>query len=64
AFCLMENKQFCAILKYQRLSTKESDMPKRTKLKEEIMFAAAVVEKRLAQHFKVHLGLLAMVLSF
>ncbi|KAG6912948.1 hypothetical protein DXG01_010873 [Tephrocybe rancida] len=52
AFRLIEKKSFRGILKYQRPSTKESDIPKRTKLQEEIIYKSKVVEMRLKEHFK------------
>ncbi|RDB19238.1 hypothetical protein Hypma_013493 [Hypsizygus marmoreus] len=52
AFTLVDKKSFRGILKYQRPATKESDIPHHTKLQEEVIYKAQVIEKRLRDHFK------------
>ncbi|KAG6905960.1 hypothetical protein DXG01_016673 [Tephrocybe rancida] len=47
AFHLIEKKSFCGILKYQRPSMKASDIPKCTKLQEEIIYKSKVVRKEI-----------------
>ncbi|GLB42145.1 putative hAT family C-terminal dimerisation region [Lyophyllum shimeji] len=52
AFTLVEKDTFRRILKYQRPATKDSDIPRRTKLQEEIMYKAGLVQRRLCERFK------------
>ncbi|KAF8801154.1 hypothetical protein BYT27DRAFT_7262185 [Phlegmacium glaucopus] len=51
-FTIVEKGPFKAILKFQRPSTKDSDIPGRSKITEEIMEKAKVVEARLRKHFE------------
>ncbi|KAH7903788.1 hypothetical protein BJ138DRAFT_990081, partial [Hygrophoropsis aurantiaca] len=40
------------LLKYQRPQTKESDIPHRTKLREEILTKAVEAEVKIREHYK------------
>ncbi|KAG6839368.1 hypothetical protein C0991_003240 [Blastosporella zonata] len=55
AFVVIEKDSFCSILRYQWPTMKELDIPKRTKLTEEIKFKADVAKRWLREHFKSEL---------
>ncbi|KAH7920372.1 hypothetical protein BV22DRAFT_1021370, partial [Leucogyrophana mollusca] len=53
SFTVVDKESFRALLKYQRPQTRESDIPHRTKLREEILTKAAEAEVKLCEHFKI-----------
>jgi len=61
-FRIVDKEKFQVLLKYQRPATKDSDIPHRTKLREEIMLKANEAIERLKKHFKVSLLLLVSLL--
>lgn len=52
-FQIVEKTKFRALLRYQRPAMKDSDIPHRTKLREEIIAKADEAIERLRAHFKV-----------
>jgi hypothetical protein len=55
-FRIVDKKQFRVLLKYQRPVTKDSDIPHRTKLRDEVILKANEAIERLKAHFKVCFG--------
>ena len=55
-FRIVDKKQFRVLLKYQRPATKDSDIPHRIKLRDEIILKANEAIERLKAHFKVCFG--------
>lgn len=53
AFNIVEKTLFCALLKYQKPSMKDSNIPHQTKLREEVIHKTEVVMHKLMEHFKV-----------
>ncbi|KAF5313763.1 hypothetical protein D9619_013714 [Psilocybe cf. subviscida] len=53
AFNIVEKTSFRALLKYQKPSMKDSDIPHRTKLREEVIHKTEVVMHKLMEHFKL-----------
>ncbi|PPQ85072.1 hypothetical protein CVT26_005196 [Gymnopilus dilepis] len=51
-FRIVEKSSFRALLTYQRPAMNDSDIPHRTKLREEIVYKAEVAIDRLKEHFK------------
>jgi hypothetical protein len=51
-FRIVDKEKFRVLLKYQRPATKESDIPHRTKLRDEVILKANEAIERLKEHFK------------
>ena len=62
-FSIVERGPFRRILQFQRPTMKDSDIPHRTKIREEILEKAKVVEARLAQHLKVCVHINSLILA-
>lgn len=52
---MVDKSSFRALLKFQHPEIKDSDIPHRAKLREEILVQAGDIEERLKDHFKVNL---------
>ena len=50
---VVDKGPFCQLLQYQRPSTKDNNIPHRTKLREEVVEKAKVAIQRLTEHLAV-----------